>query len=342
MKNILVIGATGKQGRSLIESLRCINNITGTDTNEPTRNEFHILALTRKATSPSAQRLAEDEHVQIVEGDLDRFESIRKIFEDAKNTGGIWGVYSVLAFPGLGASAEGEERQGKALADLALEYGVSVYIYSSAERAGEVNDDHEKLSGRAKVMIERHVKGLGEKGLPWTIMRPGFFLDNYEGFIGSITVAVMKQCLKPDTKLGTIASSDIGRVAAAVFQEPDKYRHQELVVIGDVLTMSEQDEAHRRATGKPLPAIPGILVKLLMMMNKSTQELCEHFEDLHTARATGKHDKFESQREIARSAYPQMKTVYDWSVAKHKSKSDGDQGKEWNQVSIWKLLTGKL
>lgn len=36
------------------------------------------------------------------------------------------------------------------------------------------------------------------------IMRPGFFLDNYIGFVGSITVAVMARGLKKDSKLGVV------------------------------------------------------------------------------------------------------------------------------------------
>jgi hypothetical protein len=54
------------------------------------------------------------------------------------------------------------------MADLALEYGVSVYIYSTSERGGEKNDETQKLSGRAKVLAERHVQALGPGGLPWT------------------------------------------------------------------------------------------------------------------------------------------------------------------------------
>jgi hypothetical protein len=54
------------------------------------------------------------------------------------------------------------------MADLALEYGVLVYIYSTSERAGDKNDEIQKLSGRAKVLAERHVQSLGESGLPWT------------------------------------------------------------------------------------------------------------------------------------------------------------------------------
>lgn len=54
------------------------------------------------------------------------------------------------------------------MADLSLEYGVSVYIYSSSERRGDKFDDKEVLSNAAKVAIERHIRfKLSEKGLPW-------------------------------------------------------------------------------------------------------------------------------------------------------------------------------
>jgi NAD(P)-dependent dehydrogenase (short-subunit alcohol dehydrogenase family) len=104
-KYILVVGATGKQGRAVVEALR-----PSADSDDI---PFRVLALTRSASSPSAQRLVQERHVQVVEGDLDSAESMRKVYEDANSSGGIWGVYCVLAYPGLGANADGEERQGK-------------------------------------------------------------------------------------------------------------------------------------------------------------------------------------------------------------------------------------
>lgn len=92
---------------------------------------YHVLALTRKPSGKVARELSEYDYVTVVEGDLDRMESVRRIFEDAKaNTGGdssvsdegddagaggggIWGVFVALEFPGLGADAEAEERHGK-------------------------------------------------------------------------------------------------------------------------------------------------------------------------------------------------------------------------------------
>lgn len=104
-KLILVTGATGNQGRALIHALK-LDDSTG----------FHVWGLTRTLSSPPANRLASHntQHLTVVEGNLDSPQSVRKLFEDAKKDyGGIWGVFCVLAFPGLGANADGEEKQGK-------------------------------------------------------------------------------------------------------------------------------------------------------------------------------------------------------------------------------------
>lgn len=109
-KIILVAGATGQQGRALIHSLLSpdiANQAIG----------YHILALTRNPSSSAAKELSVtySERVTVIQGDLDDPVSIRTIFESAKAEGGvgIWGVYSVLVYPGLGASTAPEERQGK-------------------------------------------------------------------------------------------------------------------------------------------------------------------------------------------------------------------------------------
>jgi NAD(P)-dependent dehydrogenase (short-subunit alcohol dehydrogenase family) len=107
MRNIFVAGATGKQGRALIRAL--LGPTSSSD------GGWRIYALTRRATSPAAQRLTETypSNLTVVEGNLEDRESISKIFQDAKRDGGIWGVMCVLAFPGLGVDASGEEKQGK-------------------------------------------------------------------------------------------------------------------------------------------------------------------------------------------------------------------------------------
>ena len=78
IRKLLVVGATGKQGGSLITALSGISP-----------PPFHVLALTRDASSPSAKRLASKPNITLVEGSSS-FPS--KIFAAHKD---IYGVFSM-------------------------------------------------------------------------------------------------------------------------------------------------------------------------------------------------------------------------------------------------------
>lgn len=105
-KTVLIVGATGRQGRATLASLFLSSN-------------FRILALTRNASASASRALLNRQWtteptgalLELVQGDLDNPLSIRKIFE-AEGKGGIAAVFVILAFPGLGARADKEESQG--------------------------------------------------------------------------------------------------------------------------------------------------------------------------------------------------------------------------------------
>lgn len=227
------------------------------------------------------------------------------------------------------------------MADVALEYGVSSFIYSSSERAGDYYDDLAfGESHRAKAAVERHVKELGTKGLPWTILRPGFFMENYDGFVGSITVGILKRGLKPTTTNHMVAVDDIGYVAAAVFKNPEKFASQILVICGEVTTMSEQEEEYKKATGKALPSIPGLFAGALLAMNTHLRELLVELERKHEARETGLCPEFQDQAAAAKLAYPEMTTFQAW--AERREGQLREQKGNWNEVSLFRLITGRL
>ena len=82
-KALLITGATGKQGGSVIDAILKANT------------DFEILALTRNAQSASAQKLqAKSPKVKLITGDLD---AIDDVFQKAKQATKlpIWGVFSV-------------------------------------------------------------------------------------------------------------------------------------------------------------------------------------------------------------------------------------------------------
>lgn len=105
-KTVLVVGATGRQGRAIVSSLFL-------------RTNFRILALTRNPTASSSRSLLNrpwtieptEALLELVQGDLDKPHTIRKIFH-AEGHGTIAAVIAVLAFPGLGVKGDKEERQG--------------------------------------------------------------------------------------------------------------------------------------------------------------------------------------------------------------------------------------
>lgn len=167
-KVILVTGATGKQGGGVIDALLSQD-----------KGKWEILAVTRTASSGSAQKLAA-RGVKLVEGNLD---DVPALFASAKKvaSGPIYGVYSVQVSQGKGVTHEGEIAQGKALIDESLKAGVKNFVYGSVDRGGdEVSWEVETPIPhfQSKYHLERYLRDQS-KGteMGWTILRPVAFMD---------------------------------------------------------------------------------------------------------------------------------------------------------------------
>ncbi|ESK87026.1 hypothetical protein Moror_11986 [Moniliophthora roreri MCA 2997] len=337
LKAVLISGATGRQGHAAIAHLS-------------KNNHFRILALTRNADSSSARELETDfPSIEIVEGDLNNPDSIRRIFDDEKEKEGtgIWGVFNVMAYPGLGVDATGEERAGKAIAIIAHEYAVSCFVYSSSERAGELYDDGAPpgSSYRAKVEIEKHLKELGNKGLNWTILRPVLFYENYIGQLGGTTFEVFKAGVKADTPVQLVAVNDIGRIIAGIFQDPEPYKHQILVPLSGNLTFAQQEEIFKEATGRSINNVPWPLSSLsgkgILKINRHTREMVEGRQKISDTIAEGKVPEFQSQVDLAKKALgpdAQWTSFEEWA---RKTKEDEKRAKNWNGISLSGILSGR-
>lgn len=120
-RNILVIGATGKQGGATVRHLVDPKP----DGAPPPTHDVHVYALTRNPASSAAKKLMADvrrlygddaaARVELVKGDLTDAAGIRAIFEPTGNATrerGFWGVFVAQAFPGLGKKDDGERERG--------------------------------------------------------------------------------------------------------------------------------------------------------------------------------------------------------------------------------------
>jgi uncharacterized protein YbjT (DUF2867 family) len=144
-----------------------------------------------------------------------------------------------------------EERQGKALADAASAAGVGHFVYASVGGA-------ERNTGiphfESKWAIEKRV---GELGLPATVLRPVFFMENFNPQRESILNGIFtSRGIKPDKPLQLIAADDVGAFAALAFANPQDYIGQALEIAGDELTEPQIVETMVKVIGRPVNIVP--------------------------------------------------------------------------------------
>jgi uncharacterized protein YbjT (DUF2867 family) len=220
---ILVTGATGQQGGSLIRALA--------------GSPFTIRAMTRRPDSePGAALKASG--VNVVPGDLDDAESLRAALR------GVWGVFAVQNT--LEAGVEREEEQGKRVAQLAKEAGVQHYVYTSVgsahRRTGIPHFDN-------KARVEDTVRAL--RFTSHVIFRPVFFMENLLSPL-FLNGDAIYSTLEPQTVLQMIAVDDIGRFVAQGFTHPERFNGREIDLAGDAATLPEAAAALSEGLGRTI------------------------------------------------------------------------------------------
>lgn len=163
MKNILVTGATGKQGREVIAALFA----------SPQRPDITIWGLTRDTSSTPAQDLIKKfPQLHLIQGNFGDCPAVLKAVN-----GLVWGVFSVQTQLGKGQNVETEEKYGKDMVDAAIEHGVEHFVYTSVERSGDTPTEIPHFI--SKHNIEEHLKSrCPGSQMSYTILRPVSFMEN--------------------------------------------------------------------------------------------------------------------------------------------------------------------
>ncbi|MFB4300999.1 NmrA/HSCARG family protein [Actinomadura sp. NTSP31] len=228
-KTVLVAGATGKQGGGAARALLA--------------DGWDVRALVRDTDAAPARALARA-GATLVHGDLDDAGSL------AQAAAGAHGVFSVQPLAVTEEELATEVRRGTALADAARAAGVAHLVYSSvdgAERATGI--DHFE----SKARIEEHIAAVFPSA---TILRPVFFMDNLLWYADATGERVLDLPVIPDRPMQMIATSDIGRIAAAAFAEPGDYLGARLAIAADAPTFEEVAATYQRVTGVPTRLAP--------------------------------------------------------------------------------------
>lgn len=238
MKTIFVTGATGNQGGAVAASL--------------IKNGFRIKALTRNTDSAKAQNLLK-QNIELIKGDLSDLNTFRNHLKE------VDGIFSVQSFE---KGVDKEIKQGIDLANLAKEYGVNHFLYSSVAGA-DLNTGIPHFD--SKYTIENHIKQLG---LPYTIIRANSLFENF--LIPQVKGRIIKGKLaSPINKNKTqqfIAAADIGEKCASIFLNKDMYVGKTITIGSEEMDMQQVAETFTEVLGKEIryQKLPMFIARLLM------------------------------------------------------------------------------
>ncbi len=208
--NVLVTGASGKQGGHLVRELLARGH--------------SVRALTRKPKSPAAAALAE-RGVTIVSGDFDDQGSLERAAR---------GVDTVFAMSTpFEKGAETEAREGINIVRAASSADVAHLVYSSvagADRASGIPHFDSKFE------VEKEVR---RAGVPFTIIAPAFFMENFlaDWMAAGIARGSIAMALPATRRLQQIAVADIAQFAALVIERRESFLGKRIELASDELTM---------------------------------------------------------------------------------------------------------
>ena len=220
-KPILITGATGQQGGAVAKALLA----KGQTIRVMTRNPEKAASLAKAGA-------------EVVKGDLTNGAILQMALR------GVYGVFA-MSTP-FEAGMEAEVRQGIMMADAAKQAGIGHYVYTSVGSAHR----HTGIPHfDSKWKVEQHIRQIG---LPATILRPVWFMENFTTFAKPSADGVLSLPMKPGRKLAMVALKDIGEFGAAAFMRPKEFLGEAIDLAGDELTIPETAALLTKAIGRPI------------------------------------------------------------------------------------------
>lgn len=282
-KTIFVTGGTGNQGGAVARNLL--------------QQGFTVKVLTRNINSTKAQNLKKLD-IELVKGDLNNADSYREHLKD------LHGVFSVQTFEN---GIEEEINQGIKLATVAQEVGVKHFLYSSVVGA-DLNTNVPHIETKFK--IENHIKQIR---LPFTIIRPTSFYENF--LIPQVRKGILKgklvQPINRDTIQQYVASEDIGKAAAKIFQNSDLYLSKTMPLATEQLSTQEVADIFSLVLNKKIEyqKLPVLITRLFLGKN-----LYKMFKWINEKSSFQKEDL-----ELTHKEFPNLVSLKSWIEMNFKS-----------------------
>eukprot|EP01117_Protostelium_nocturnum_P011081 TRINITY_DN401_c0_g1_i1.p1 TRINITY_DN401_c0_g1~~TRINITY_DN401_c0_g1_i1.p1 ORF type:complete len:314 (+),score=98.53 TRINITY_DN401_c0_g1_i1:104-1045(+) len=239
-KLITVIGATGQQGGSVINTFLSSPHLS---------KEYKLRAVTRDVTKESSISLSK-RGVEVVQGDLSDPQSLTKAFE------GSYAVFGVTNFWEY-FSKEKEVAQGKAIADASKAAGVRHLVFSSLPSASQLSGG--KLSHilhfDGKAEIEQYIESIKGDKLWATYFMPGFYMSNIKSAVnpGKDGVLSWSQPMNAETQIPLFdVVSDTGKFVAGIIQAGQSVNGKRVHAVSQWLRPNEVTDIASKVLSTPI------------------------------------------------------------------------------------------
>ncbi|KIK55543.1 hypothetical protein GYMLUDRAFT_47764 [Collybiopsis luxurians FD-317 M1] len=247
-KLILVVGATGAQGRPVVSSLLAPQD-------DGTPSPYSVRALTRDPTSEEAQGLAAL-GAELFQGTFDDMDSVAAAYE------GCYGVF--VNTDTFSVGEKGEIYAGIKMFEQAHRASqMKHFIWSSLDygsKLGNYDPKYHAVHLDAKGVVSDYLRSQPSSpdgdSLTWTIITCGPYIENLRGtLLGPLTErengAVVFAIPVGDGHIPAISVEDIGWWTRYTFDHRSQTSGQDLKVATEFMTVDQLVETFTRVTGIP-------------------------------------------------------------------------------------------
>lgn len=220
---ILVAGATGQQGGAVARHLLAAGK--------------RVRALTR---NPKKAAILKSLGAEVASGDLLDRASLTTALKSVKQMFLVTTPYE--------SGTDVETEQGIQAVEAAKAAGIEHLVFSSV---GSAHRNTGIPHFESKWKVEQRIQ---ELGIPTTILRPVFFMDNFGSpwFLPAIKAGKVAMPMPSTRKLAMVAVENIGEYAAAAFMNSKKFLGEEIELAGDDLTIPEAMALVGKTTGRDI------------------------------------------------------------------------------------------
>ncbi len=268
---VLVGGATGHQGNAVVDELL--------------ERGYTVRCLTRKPEGKKALRIA-DRCAELVQGDYS---------DPASLDAAMKGVNKVFFYSGY---SRNEVAEGNNVITAAKQAGIEHLVYSS----GAAAEPGKGIAGSPKMQVELD---LIASGVPYTVLRPVAFMENFDGQQQRILANGIAESRGPDRILAFISIRDIGFFVGEAFDHPDLWLDRAENIAGDRMTVREYVDTFSQVVGAEIVYTRMPVEEYLATLPKPIRPLFQWYDQVG----------YDADVDTLRSSYPGLITLNGYLVA---------------------------